>query len=54
MRPDPASLVLFVRIAGDFSGVLRGRYELLWVTFALTVLAYLGALITYQVGSLLI
>jgi iron complex transport system permease protein len=28
---------------GDFSGVLRGRYELLWVAFALTVLAYLAA-----------
>jgi iron complex transport system permease protein len=28
---------------GDFSGVLRGRYELLWITFALTVLAYLAA-----------
>lgn len=28
---------------GDFSGVLRGRYELLWLTFALTVVAYLAA-----------
>lgn len=28
---------------GDFSGVLRGRYELLWIAFALTVLAYLAA-----------
>ncbi|MCG7393193.1 ABC transporter permease [Microvirga sp. ACRRW] len=28
---------------GDFSGVLRGRYELLWVAFALTFLAYLAA-----------
>jgi iron complex transport system permease protein len=28
---------------GDFSGVLRGRYELLWITFVLTVLAYLAA-----------
>ncbi|WP_230533540.1 ABC transporter permease [Microvirga roseola] len=28
---------------GDFSGVLRGRYELLWLGFALTVLAYLAA-----------
>ncbi|WP_371678611.1 ABC transporter permease [Microvirga sp. KLBC 81] len=27
----------------DFSGVLRGRYELLWVTFALTFMAYLAA-----------
>ncbi|MCL3861029.1 iron chelate uptake ABC transporter family permease subunit [Actinotalea sp. K2] len=28
---------------GDFSGVLRGRYELLWITLALTVVAYLAA-----------
>jgi iron complex transport system permease protein len=28
---------------GDFSGVLRGRYELLWVAFGLTMLAYLAA-----------
>ncbi|SOD93505.1 ABC transporter permease [Caenispirillum bisanense] len=28
---------------GDFSGVLRGRYELLWTSFALTVVAYLAA-----------
>lgn len=28
---------------GDFSGVLRGRYELLWITFGLTVLAYVAA-----------
>ena len=28
---------------GDFSGVLRGRYELLWVSFALTGLAYVAA-----------
>lgn len=28
---------------GDFSGILRGRYELLWVAFALTILAYLAA-----------
>ena len=28
---------------GDFSGLLRGRYELLWVAFGLTVLAYLAA-----------
>lgn len=28
---------------GDFSGVLRGRYELLWVAFGLTVLAYFAA-----------
>ncbi|MEN3402574.1 ABC transporter permease [Brucella melitensis] len=28
---------------GDFSGVLRGRYELLWIVFALTVVAYVAA-----------
>lgn len=28
---------------GDFSGVLRGRYELLWLAFALTIAAYLAA-----------
>jgi iron complex transport system permease protein len=28
---------------GDFSGVLRGRYELLWIAFALTILAYFAA-----------
>jgi iron complex transport system permease protein len=28
---------------GDFSGVLRGRYELLWIAFALTALAYVAA-----------
>lgn len=28
---------------GDFSGVLRGRYELLWVSAGLTVLAYFAA-----------
>jgi iron complex transport system permease protein len=28
---------------GDFSGVLRGRYELLWVTLVLTLLAYAAA-----------
>lgn len=28
---------------GDFSGVLRGRYELLWIAFALTVAAYVAA-----------
>ncbi len=28
---------------GDFSGVLRGRYELLWIAFALTILAYMAA-----------
>lgn len=28
---------------GDFSGVLRGRYELLWIGFALTIAAYFAA-----------
>lgn len=28
---------------GDFSGVLRGRYELLWLALGLTVAAYLAA-----------
>ena len=28
---------------GDFSGVLRGRYELLWLAAALTVAAYIAA-----------
>jgi iron complex transport system permease protein len=28
---------------GDFSGVLQGRYELLWIVGALTVLAYVAA-----------
>ena len=28
---------------GDFSSILRGRYELLWVAFALTILAYAAA-----------
>lgn len=28
---------------GDFSGVLRGRYELLWFSFFLTVIAYIAA-----------
>lgn len=28
---------------GDFSAVLRGRYELLWISLALTVAAYLAA-----------
>jgi iron complex transport system permease protein len=28
---------------GDFSGVLRGRYELLWIALALTGLAYVAA-----------
>jgi len=30
-------------MTGDFSGVLRGRYELLWISFALTVVAYVAA-----------
>lgn len=28
---------------GDFSGVLRGRYELLWLSFVLTVIAFIAA-----------
>ena len=28
---------------GDFSGVLRGRYEMLWIAAALTLLAYITA-----------
>jgi len=28
---------------GDFSGVLRGRYELLWLAFFLTIIAYIAA-----------
>jgi len=28
---------------GDFSGVLRGRYELMWLTAALAILAYIAA-----------
>jgi iron complex transport system permease protein len=28
---------------GDFSGVLRGRYELLWVAFLLAIIAYVTA-----------
>ncbi len=28
---------------GDFSGVLRGRYELLWLSFAFTAAAYVAA-----------
>ncbi|WP_374205030.1 ABC transporter permease, partial [Actinotalea sp. C106] len=30
-------------MTGDFSGVLRGRYELLWLTLVLTVVAYVAA-----------
>ncbi|WP_430245163.1 ABC transporter permease [Neorhizobium sp. DAR64861/K0K2] len=29
--------------SGDFSTVLRGRYEILWIAFALTVAAYVAA-----------
>lgn len=28
---------------GDFSGVLRGRYELLWISFVLVAVAYIAA-----------
>lgn len=34
---------LEVWMNGEFSGVIRGRYELLWISGALTVLAYLAA-----------
>lgn len=34
---------LSVWISGDFSGILRGRYEMLWLTFVLSVCAYLIA-----------
>ncbi|MEF2073398.1 ABC transporter permease [Consotaella aegiceratis] len=30
-------------MSGDFSVVLRGRYELLWIAFVLTILAYIAA-----------
>ncbi|WP_104101548.1 ABC transporter permease [Arthrobacter sp. 08Y14] len=30
-------------MVGDFSGVLRGRYELLWIVGALTLIGYLAA-----------
>ena len=30
---------------GDFSGVLRGRYELLYLVGGLTVIAYFGVLL---------
>ena len=30
-------------MTGDFSAVLRGRYELLWFSFAMTVVAYIAA-----------
>ena len=35
--------VLSIWFAGDFSGVLAGRYELLWLTAALAVLIYIMA-----------
>lgn len=31
---------LVVWISGDFSGILRGRYEMLWLTFGLSIVAY--------------
>ncbi|PCI85109.1 MAG: iron ABC transporter permease [Hyphomicrobiales bacterium] len=31
---------LSIWINGDFSGILRGRYELLWITFGLSIIAY--------------
>lgn len=34
---------LDVWMNGEFSGVIRGRYELLWISGGLTVLAYLAA-----------
>jgi len=34
---------LGVWMTGDFSGVLRGRYELLWLVAGLTAIAYLAA-----------
>lgn len=34
---------LGIWISGEFSGVLRGRYELLWIAAILAVLAYLAA-----------
>lgn len=30
-------------VSGDFSTILRGRYETLWVAFALTIAAYIAA-----------
>jgi len=30
-------------MTGNFSGILRGRYELLWISFALMVVAYIAA-----------
>ncbi|MEK1950068.1 MAG: iron chelate uptake ABC transporter family permease subunit, partial [Ensifer adhaerens] len=30
-------------MSGDFSGVLRGRYELLWIALVLTLIAYVTA-----------
>ncbi|UXN75763.1 ABC transporter permease (plasmid) [Devosia sp. A8/3-2] len=34
---------LLARNMGDFSGILRGRYELLWIGFGCAVLAYIAA-----------
>ena len=34
---------LSIWISGDFSGILRGRYEMLWLTFGLSIGAYLIA-----------
>jgi iron complex transport system permease protein len=34
---------LGIWLSGDFSGVLRGRYELLWLSAGLTIAAYLAA-----------
>ncbi len=34
---------LHTSMTGDFSGVLRGRYELLWLSFFLTGVAYIAA-----------
>ena len=30
-------------LTGDFSGILRGRYELLWLALAMTVIAWIAA-----------
>ena len=38
-----AGMLLFVWQSGDFSGVLLGRYELLWATGALAAFAYVIA-----------
>jgi len=41
-RYDPQQ-TLAAWMTGDFSGVLRGRYELLWIAAVLTVIAYVAA-----------